>query len=93
MEYSNAMGARFSASRYPLTVQCLIKTDIKYLYGWTDNAIEEMEYVNAVHVFADILGMARDQHSKDHPHQTTLPETTKRSPRENQEVNSLILKR
>jgi hypothetical protein len=30
------------------------------LYGQSDNAIEELEYINAAHVFSDILGMAGD---------------------------------
>jgi hypothetical protein len=32
---------------------------VKYLYGRTPNANEEIEYINAAHVFTDMLAMSQ----------------------------------
>ena len=36
------------------------------MYGRTDRAKEDMEYINAAHVFSDILGMAHDHYREVH---------------------------
>jgi hypothetical protein len=38
----------------------IIETDIKYMYGRTQFASEEMEFINAAHVFSDILAMSEE---------------------------------
>src|SRR5271170_900800 len=38
----------------------IIETDIKYMYGRTQSANEDIEYVNAAHVFSDILAMSEE---------------------------------
>lgn len=39
--------------------QIWLKTDVKYLYGRTANPNEEIEYVNAAHIFSDMLSMSQ----------------------------------
>ena len=36
------------------------ETDVKYMYGRTPSASEEVEYVNAAHVFSDILAGSQE---------------------------------
>jgi len=38
----------------------IIETDIKYMYGRTQSASEEMEFINAAHVLSDILAMSEE---------------------------------
>ena len=38
----------------------IIETDIKYMYGRTQAASEEIEFINAAHVFSDILAMSEE---------------------------------
>jgi hypothetical protein len=38
----------------------IIETDIKYIYGRTHSASEEMEFINAAHVFSDILALSEE---------------------------------
>jgi hypothetical protein len=40
------------------------QTDIKYMYGNSDNPIEEAEYINASHIFSEILSLSQESLSR-----------------------------
>ena len=57
------MGNPIWVSRYSRLAKrkkLIIETDIKYMYGRTPSASEEMEFINAAHVFSDILAMSEE---------------------------------
>jgi len=40
------------------------QSDTKYMYGRTQSANEDIEYINAAHVFSDILAMSQEFYSQ-----------------------------
>lgn len=50
---------------------------MKYLYGRTYNALEDIEYVNAAHVFSDILAMSQNHEHGKHSMTNKAAESSK----------------